>query len=385
MKKLIHTIVLLTVSFTVFGQENDVASSKSYMSRESFTRIYKVAAESGYFGKEDGKYTLDASLFGLKALVNPEVKVDTNYLENSNAFLRRVQLTMSMGLGDQNKIESFAPGVKVALINNRDMTNGSLRKTTSSLISMVGRSMVNAISKYSKANDESFKKLIKKYQDEESVELSDFDGEFQDLFNAEWKSQIESLKNDPIYEFIQSRLDSINLGNFNEYVQKEWDYEKERFSRRALLTAAVLPSFESGNLNDMSLEVSFLQGLNPNKVKKSPANLELKAAYVFSNDTVIAEDSFDERRLWKVDGNFGKVLWKDEENDSKLELKLGVGYQSISRGLREDEDESVFTLNFSLTPRLTEDLYFPIELKYDPENANILGKFSLTWNLNPED
>ena len=385
MRKVIQIILLLTVSLTALGQENDVAPAKSFMSRESFTRIYKVAAESGYFGKEDGKYTLDASLFGLKALVNPNVKVDTNYLENSNAFLRRVQLTMSLGLGDQNKIESFAPGVKVALINNTDMTEGSLRKTTSNLIRMVSRAMVNAVSRYSKRDEDSFKILMKKYQDGESVELSDFDEEFQGLFNAEWKSQIELFKSDPIYEFLQTRLDSINLGNFNEYVQKEWDYEKERFSRRALLTAAVLPSFESGNLNDMSLEVSFLQGLNPNKVKKSPANLELKAAYIFSNDTVIAEDSFDERRLWKVDGYFGKVLWKDEENDSKLELKLGVGYQSIIKGLHEDEDETQFTLNFSLIPRLTDDLYFPIELKYDPENANVLGKFSLSWNLNPED
>lgn len=383
MKKLILFLGLFVSFISVWAQDAEVSPTKSFINRENLTRIYKASAESGFFGEEDGTYSLNASIFGLKALVDPKVAVDTNYLQSVNGFLRRFELNMKLGVGDNNKITSFSPGIKYAIVNRRDATDGSLRNTTSTLISAVNRAIVNTVSRYSKKSDPGFRALQAKLG-KEKVTVEDFDEEFQTLFAEEWQSQIDKLRNDPIFPFLQNKLDSIDISNFNDYIEKEWEYEKTRVGRRALLTLEAVPKFESG-FEDLSLELKFLKGLNVEKVKKTETNLEIVTSFQATNDSIIAENSISERSIWNTEASLAKVLIKDSKGDSRLEFKSGIGYQSILKGVREDEKADVFSFNVVLTARLSKNLYFPLEFKYDPEDANVLSKFSLTWNVGTEE
>lgn len=385
MKNILIVIILNCLFFSAIAQikkdTSEIVATKSFISKDNLTRLYKASMESGFFGSKDGVYSFNASLFGIMALVSPKVKIDTLILNRVNRRFRKIELMFKLAANEENKISSFSPGLKIGLINKRDYTDGTLQglmKDTETAMRVASRTFVNAEKRYIRLNKKDslvFKKLIKKFQDDKPPILKDFDEEFQKLFLEEW------LKLKPELDYLKLDFSDINAANFNEYLDKVWANDKERISRRALLTFEALPEFANSTLNSLNLELKFLKGLNVNKIKKDATNLELFATYNSSNDTINVEDNFDERVTWDVGATLGRVLKSDSKGNSFLEIASGIEFEKIVEGIRVDEDTNNFKFNFKLTSRLTKDVYLPIEIKYDPSNSNVFGFLSLTWNF----
>ncbi len=81
----------------------------------------------------------------------------------------------------------------------------------------------------------------------------------------------------------------------------------------------------------------------------------------------------------KLGYNF-KVL-KHKDGASYFEIKAYAEYNKILRNALPDEDDETFLANAEIRIRLMEDLWLPITIKYDVENANVLGFLNITYNF----
>ncbi|MDI1256293.1 MAG: hypothetical protein PSV16_09330 [Flavobacterium sp.] len=81
----------------------------------------------------------------------------------------------------------------------------------------------------------------------------------------------------------------------------------------------------------------------------------------------------------KLGYNF-KVI-KGSDNKSVLELKGYGEYNNILKNALPDEKESTFLANAELRVRVTDNLWIPFTIKYDIENANVLGFLNISYNF----
>ena len=374
--------------------------TKTFISRENLTRYYRAAVDSDFFSENEGELNFDASLFGIKKIFKPSLDVDTAYTKRSNRTSRKIQLGFSLTKGENSSIESFTPSLRYAILDNRDFKPGHFHEQTIELGRWVNQILIR--------NTENRREQIRNSKDgtkeweEDSTEYYEaekryfelvkegnqsfgmFPDEFKRILNEDIKEMLRS-------DSIQRRMGELNMtldasdvtaSNFNNVLEDTWKNEIEKVSRRSLLTFAVDWTHSEKTVNALSGELKYLVGLNPNRPEETPWNLELSSTFSFDNDTIMEENSIDERQIFMIAGNLGKVLLQDKEDNSLLELKAGVSYENILEGVRDDEEESVFNLNLSLTPKISEDLYLPIELKYDPDEGNVLGFLKLEWNFN---
>ena len=64
-----------------------------------------------------------------------------------------------------------------------------------------------------------------------------------------------------------------------------------------------------------------------------------------------------------------------------LEIKGGLSENYIMSGMYSDEKEINFTGEGTLRVRLTNNLWVPFDVKYDPRSGNVLGFISIKSNF----
>ena len=88
----------------------------------------------------------------------------------------------------------------------------------------------------------------------------------------------------------------------------------------------------------------------------------------------------DKYLLQKIGLN--KVLLKNgNENNSFLEILGNAEFDHVLKGLYSKEIKDVFMADFTLSIRLSPTLFLPLEIKYDPKNANLFGFLKIKWDL----
>lgn len=182
------------------------------------------------------------------------------------------------------------------------------------------------------------------------------------------------LKDVELVNFVQSYVNGKD--QFDDQVQAII----ESYARKPLLTFS--PSFAYNRQDKQAVyatDVKFTVGLGKNYNKK-PWEVEAIASIKIANDTSVKSTNYDNKPL-AISLGVNKVLIENSNKESKMEFKFFTQYDYQLGKVPAGKDAGVFTLNSTFRVNVYKSLWLPLTLKYDPDNDNFLGVFSITANL----
>jgi len=319
-----------------------------------------------------------SNLFAYMLKHNPTLDIDTNYVKYK--LVRNTNIDLDLKLNDESKFSGFTFGIKHAIVNRRDYTVSkefiaiALSKFHDLFIISDALSVKASTLPAGSEERRKFNEQVDRLFNDTSFNFNKADPSVQKI--AFETAKEKNLKN--FLQLVQNKPD-VCLSN-----QATADYEEiiNSFQNKALWTAAA--NFHSYDdrfeIQTVGLSTEFVKGfINPD----APSNLEIniKGNMDFGDDTSsIASDL--KRTVINWDAGLNWVMKGWNTNQSFLEFKLSASDHYIISGLYADEEKNHFTLNGTLRFRVSNDLSFPIEFKYDPVSHTILGFLNITSNFN---
>jgi hypothetical protein len=117
--------------------------------------------------------------------------------------------------------------------------------------------------------------------------------------------------------------------------------------------------------------------------KNTKMNLELNLRATLNlNDDTLSKGATDLRRqVFAFSGGFNWVIAKNRKNQSIIELKGLLTYNNVLSGGYPGEKRSQLSGEGVFRVRITDQLWIPIDVKYDPQRGNVFGFLSIRSNF----
>jgi hypothetical protein len=317
---------------------------------------------------------------------NPKLNVDTSYKKYRP--LRKLNFSFGIKLDSSFYFNGFSSGIKYSLIDERDATTSEIlfSKFKNNSFNVERKTLGDNLKNYKDSafpnagnpDSEDFKKkkkftknLNKLFQ--ENTPLNKLDNDFQkivkDIIAHKSLKQIDSLiLADPSISF--KEVNTKILDTLKNSIKKNWLWTI------GINDTTYKDKFEVSNVAIVS-EVS--KGVFNPKPGANNFELNIKAGYNFSNDT-LQKDRNLKRRIFSFEPGLNWVI-RDKEDRSFFELKLSGSYYHNFSSLYKDEERNKITLNGTERIRVYEDIWIPLEIKYDPKNGNVFGFLNVKANF----
>lgn len=369
--------LILLVSFLLLPQliqAQDTASSIAFTkplqtpnllsNDQRITDLYAAAVDGGFVTGKDGTFTFKASLFGLGKIFNPHWDLDTEYLKRTG--LRNVEISTAFVFGKDDKIESFRPSIRWAVINKRDRSAYNFYTAFQSEYANVATELAQAMQKV--LNDEGLN--VPSPDTIQQQRIAALQATSQKFSQTGKLSDLDSA----VQDALGSALEQGNLQAFKD----KWSQEAAELDKKLLLTVTAGGDVgRSHNRDSLFAEAALAVGLED--AAKRVYDIVLKSQ-VALKDTSMAKTDFS-RVQWLNSAGIESVLVRDRQDNALLESKLAMEYTHILSGHQENEKDGVFNFALTLSPLVAEDIALPLTLKWDPENGDVFAKFSLLWKF----
>ncbi len=317
-----------------------------------------------------------SNLFAYMLKSNPSLNIDTNYVKYK--FARNTNLDLNVKLNNKNQFNGFSLGFRYAILNGRDYTISkefiSLALSNNYDLYILHDSLA---AKRSAIRDH---EVRKKFKEQTEKLFNDSAFTFDKLDPDIRKIVINTAEQGNLKYF-------LNLVNHNPSVclknnaKDRYEEVKNSFQNKPLWTIGVNMSSYSDRfqLNTLNVSTEFLKGIiNPNAL----SNLELN----IKGNLGLGDDSTETARnlkrgiiSWDAGINWVMKGWGG--NQTFLEFKLSANQSRIFSGLYKGEEGNLFTVNGTLRFRISNNIWIPIQLKYDPKTGNVFGFLNITTNF----
>ena len=98
-------------------------------------------------------------------------------------------------------------------------------------------------------------------------------------------------------------------------------------------------------------------------------------------DTTAVSKSYN-RNVLSSSAGINWIIYKDKKSQkSYVEFKPALAYNNILSGQIPGETKSKFTGDGILRFRITDNLWLPIDIKYDPQSGKFFGLLNITSNF----
>lgn len=375
-KKLIPFIlVFLVVTKISSAQKNSSAKDslktaahlKSGNSQDVLISFFQLAFND--LTGDNKTFKFQSSLFAIKAKTDDDLWLDRNYLKEK--FSRNFVFSIAPSLDSSFKFKSNSIGFKYAIVNNRDKTIFDFSKPTDMHFLSVKRQAIEEYAKdFEKPNESGdYKKAVSFFldEDEERTDLKDLPPRFLEILGKVKKGTI---------------FDKFTAEQFRDYLNDQYKSLAQYVENRALWTVeSSFASTNNGNLfSGVNVSSVFLKGLIPEN-KKTNIELNLKASMDFSDDTISLNVNDLNRQVFNFSGGLNWIILRNSKSKSIIEFKAAVAYNYIFKGVYLNENKSKFTGDGTLRFRITDQIWIPVNIMYDPGNGNVFGFISVRSNF----
>ncbi len=361
-------IALLCISINVFAQSNALADKdlvrgaedlKSGNYKDVLTSFFQLASSD--ITSENKSFEFKSTLFGIKLRADSTLIVDTNYVRET--FSRNLQFGFKINTDDNFKPKSFTGGITYALLNKRDRTLADFRGARYEQLENFLGDLAESQTAF--FNSDAFRILSNEEKGKVTIQISNG----MDYYNTTGKT-------DSLPQLFQKYLSEEK---FNK-IQSVIDSAYNEIDKKPLWTLSVNSSAsESGNVFDnLSFETVFLQGVPGDAFEADiRGNLDIK-------DTIAGND--DSRINLSAKAGINIHLVNHKKNGRKsgkhlIEIKPHIEYSKIFEGILPGEEEEKFLANAEIRIHITDQLWFPVTIKYDITEHNVFGFLNITWNL----
>jgi hypothetical protein len=315
-------------------------------------------------------FKFQSSLFAIKAKADSSLFSKNHYL--AEKFARNFVVSVSPTLDENFKFKSNTIGLKYAIVNNRDK---SVYNYFTSTTPEFGEVMGLALNTYQKQFN--LKVTDPNYQLASGFFLEDDDGKRTDVnkLPKEFKVILDSVMK-------KSKFKNVLLDRFRDTLANEFTTLSQYVENRGLWTVSSdFSSDANGNLfSKISFNSEYLKGML-NKNARSNLELNINANMDFTDDSSsIAKKDLD-RKVFSLNAGFNWIITKNRLKKSLIEFKGAIVYNNILSGAYTGEKSNSFTAEGIFRIRITDQIWLPFTVKYEPDNGNVFGFLSIKTNF----
>jgi hypothetical protein len=321
----------------------------------------------------------------LKFTSNPYAvmaKMDTSLFLSSNYYklrnLRKLNFGFSVKLDSSYKFNGFSSEIKYALINKRDET------VSWAFVSMIlgdekiknffnlNNFLIANVSKFTQDRD-----LQKKMIDDArlfmqgKLKFSKLDAELQ-----------VAIKEHLTKENLTEIAEIINTNDFNPTKISSEIYKKfkETINNKLLWTVSISDTTyrDKFEFSSVLLSTEIVKGID--KARKADIELNISSNLLYADDSTKSGRNL-KRSIFSFEPGLNFVAKTENGMKSFLEFKMGGGYYRVFSGLYSGEDREKITLNGTLRIRIFNDIWIPVEIKYEPKTGNVFGFLNVRSNF----
>jgi hypothetical protein len=377
-RKLLALGILVSFQLVAYTQTNlpltaDSLATGNY--KDVLNSFFQLAFNKLITNDREIKFT--SNPFAVMAKANPSLLVDTMYYRYRH--LRNLNFAFSAKLDSSFKFNGFSSGVKYALINKRDETVSRL------FLNMVANdpkiseyfTLSTAIAQYIASLVDN-RELQTKVQNDETA-FRRGEKKFSELDPA-FRQKLKELAKQNNLRYLVNLMEGDPDFNIKKLTDETFDSYKDYFNNRLLWTiefsdTTYKDQFLFSNLVFTSEMVKAIDSLKNNDIE-----LNLKSDFQFIDDTTKAGRDLS-RKVFNFEPGINFVVKTKNTRKSFLELKVSGNYYHIFSGVYKDERNDNLTLNGTLRVRIINDIWVPLEIKYDPKSGNVFGFLNVRINF----
>jgi len=361
-----HVKTLLTADSLASGNVKDVLTSFFQLAFNKLTGPNK-------------ELNFNSNPFAIMLKSDPSLAIDYNYFKYR--ILRKTNFGFGIKLDTSFRFNGFSSGIKYALIDKRDsstskllfenLLNEPLGKEADELQKQLGE---RAITITDRDERRKFSNSMRNFFNTD-VPFDKLDPAFQDVV----RKIIEGDKN--AFPLIGALLQSPTTFNIKKEQKKAYDQLKAEIKDDLLWTIGLSDTTYKNQFffSNVLLNTELVKGLGK---PKPGSNLEvnIRAALNFVDDT-LAKGRDLKRCILNFEPGFNWVIRTKNNDQSILELKFSGSYNHNFGMLYAREKRDSLTFNATLRVRIIEDIWIPLEIKYDPKSGNVFGFLNVRANF----
>jgi hypothetical protein len=288
----------------------------------------------------------------------------------SHTWLRNSELQAGFKFAKNNSVNAISVGYNYAILNLRDK---SLQDFYFSREDSLNDIMKNSIFAFTNSLPQN-----KRQQAIEAVNSYKKTGKIAGADSIIVKAFIklldDSIKAHPV----------LHAKTYSEALKSNrniYDSLVELVSRRPLLTFNPSAQYNPliGEVNGIkgTLELIFAVG---KRTSKKPWEFDLKFDFT-SGDTTTNKSNLQRQEVFANLGVNKVLLTGPDRKTSVIEFKIGGEVDIVTNSISANEDRYKYFANTTLRIKAGKSLWFPVTLKYDLKNANLLGFLNISLNL----
>ncbi len=371
MKKIILAMLLLVAAHCSYGQDDrvrDAAELKTGNSQDVLASFFRLGFNDLWNGRQ---FQFSSSILAIKAKTNPNILVDTNYQRQK--FARNMVIGIGLMADSSFKFRSALLHAKYAIINNRDKDLFKVSPELETLFFVTNTFFHKAMNEYQSTHPlDSDLKLVQLFKTPAS------DGKRTPSANLPmaYKRILNTLLQSP--EFTQ--LSQLALDDIPKNLDKRYAAISKSMEKASLWTVGGQYIVSNGRLfNKAVLNTEYLKGVTKTG-KRMGLELDINANLSFYDSLAVVGTY--RRTVLNSSAGINWIIYKSRQTEkSYVEFKPALTYYNVFGGLLPDENKSKFTFDGVLRVRITDELWLPLNIKYDPNAKKIFGFLNVTANF----
>lgn len=369
-------LILTSASSGTHAQMKNFVLTADSLSTGNYKDVFKSFFQLAFdrFTSEHKEIRFTSNPFAIMARADTNLLIDTSYLRYK--ALRNFNFAFSAKLDSDFKFNGFSSGITYALVNRRDETVSKYFLAKAFDANNEFNILRVELTSYVSTIPELEKKILINTQIE-----SFFDGTktFNEL-DSDLQEEIGKIAN---------RINALNLIkllsedpklNIHNLIVANYDSVKTDFQNRLLITVSLSDTTYQDQFmfSNLVASTNVVKGITKRN-RVFGLELNLRAAYQYLDDTVLAGRDL-KRQLFLFEPGLNLVVKTKRTQYPWAELKLTGAYTSTNRPF-ENQPRELFTMNGTLRIRVFDDVWIPLELRYDPKSGNVFGFLNVRANF----
>jgi len=348
------------------------ASLKTGTSQDVLSSFFKLA----FADLKDGHhFQFNSSLFAVRAKTDPTLWIDTNY--KKQVFARNFVFGIDVKANSNFNFQSTAVNAKYAIINNRDKDIFEFGdgKKIARLMDVASDLFITAFNIYFNEN-----KL--RYVPEHDLVTHFFN--YTDPKSKTPKNKLPKRFIAIVDSLIkQNGFAPITIDNYqdiHEAIGDRYKIATVLMAQQSLWTiGGQITGDKSKLISKTNFSTEYLKGITKNNTSMG-LELDIKANLSIYDSTIVSTTFH--RNVFAASAGINWIIYKDKATQkSYVEFKPALAYDNVLSGVYAGETKSRFTADGVLRFRITDDLWIPIDIKYDPKAGKVFGFLNITSNF----
>ena len=314
---------------------------------------------------------------------NPQAAIDTNYQKYK--VLRKLNFGFGLTLDTSYRFSGFSSGIKYALINQRDTTTSRLlfRELGNDSLSIEMDSLQRKLNEYIESafpnKPENLQKRIE-LSNLVNTLFTDVNIPFNKLDTA-FQSTVKLVAaNNHLNRFLSMLRVNPKL-NLTTESRLTFSELKSELQKKLLWTIGISDTTYKDQFAFSN--ILFLTELSKGMFqprKGSNFELNIRASLNLLNDTLFTRRNL-RRAIFNFEPGINWVIRNKSNDQSIFEFKVSGEYINRFSNIYAGETRDNLVINGTLRVRIINDIWVPLELRYDPKSGNVFGFLNVKANF----